>query len=166
MITKTHSNFIILTGYPSDVIHDVFKGIVPAELAWCLTLLISQKYLSLETINQYILHFCKWGDKTNRPHVIPHIFSTKKTIGGNAHENWALLRLPFIIGHLVPEGEMAWQILLNLKDIAKLVIAPAHTDDSIAYLEGNISQHRQKYQELFPDVQLSQNLIIWSTISS
>lgn len=28
-----------------------------------------------------------------------------------------------------------------------LVVAPTHTDESIAYLEGKISEHRQKYQE-------------------
>lgn len=49
---------------------------------------------------------------------------------------------------------MARQILLDLKDIVELVVAPTHTDESIAYLEGNISEHRQKYRELFPSVQL------------
>lgn len=48
--------------------------------------------------------------------------------------------MPFIIGYLVPEDEMAWQILLDLKDIVELVVAPVHTDESIAYLEGNTSE--------------------------
>ena len=156
VITKTLAHFSVHTGYPPDVMHDVFEGIVPVELAHCLALLISKKYFNLETLNKSILHFpYKWADKTNRPHAIPHTFSTRKRIGGNAHENWALLRLlPFIIGHLVPEDEMAWQILLDLKDIVELVVAPTHTDESIAYFEGKISEHRQKYQELFPDVKL------------
>lgn len=156
VITKTLAHFSVHTGYPPDIMHDLFEGIVPVELARCLALLISKKYFSLQTLNKSILHFpYKWADKTNRPHVIPHTFSTRATIGGNAHENWALIRLlPLIIGHLVPEGEMAWQILLDLKDIVELVVAPTHTDESIAYLGGKISEHRQKYQELFPGVQL------------
>ncbi|XP_034096114.1 uncharacterized protein LOC117562389 isoform X1 [Gymnodraco acuticeps] len=155
-ITQSLDHFSIHTGYPPDIMHDIFEGLVPVELARCLALLISKKYFNLETLNKSILQFpYKWADKTNRPHVIPHTFSKRKTIGGNAHENWALLRLlPFIIGHLVPEGEIAWQILLDLKDIAELVVAPRQTDESIAYLEGKISEHRQKYQELFPDVRL------------
>ena len=40
---------------------------------------------------------------------------------------------------------MAWQILLDLKDIVELVVAPKHTDKSIVYVEGKISEHRQKY---------------------
>lgn len=138
VITKTLAHFSVNEGYPPDVMHDVFEGIVPVELAHCLALLISKKYFNLETLNKSILHFpYKWADKTSRPHVIPHTFSSRKTIGGNAHENWALLRLlPFIIGHLVPEDEMAWQILMDLKDVVELVVAPTHTDESIAYLEG------------------------------
>lgn len=155
-ITEMLSHFSVHTGYPPDIMHDIFEGIVPVELARCLAILISKKYFNLEILNNSILHFpYKWTDKTNRPHVIPSTFSTRGTIGGNATENWALLRLlPFIVGHLVPEGEFAWEILLDLKDIAELVVAPEHTDESIAYLESKITDHRQKYQELFPDVQL------------
>lgn len=156
VISENIAHFNVHTGYPPDIMHDLFEGIVPVELGRCLASLISNKYFNLETLNKSILHFpYKWADKTNRPHVITHTFSTKPTIGGNAHENWALLRLlPFIIGHLVPEGEMAWQILMDLKDIVELVVAPTHTDESIAYLQAKISEHRQKHQELFPGVHL------------
>lgn len=142
-ISKMLAHFNVHTGYPPDVMHDVFEGKVSVELAHCLALLISMKYFDLDTLNRHILQFpFKWGDKTNKPHEIPHTFTARKTIGGNAHENWALLRhLPFIIGHLVPDGEMAWQILMDLKDIVELVVAPTHTDESIAYLEGKISEH-------------------------
>ncbi|KAK0151230.1 hypothetical protein N1851_007633 [Merluccius polli] len=154
VITKNLAHFSVLTGYPPDIMHDVFEGIVPVELAHCFSLLISKTYFSLELLNKSILSFTfKWSDKTNRPHVIPRTFS--KTIGGNAHENWALIRFPpFIIGHLVPEDEMAWQILMVLKDVVELVVAPTHTEDSIAYLECKISEHHKRYQELFPNAQL------------
>lgn len=93
----------------------------------------------------------KWSEKTNKPHAIAQTFS----IRGNAHENWALLRfLPFIIGHLVPEGAKAWQILMTLKDVVELLVAPTHTEESIAYLECKISEHHKRYQELFPQMQL------------
>ena len=104
VITETLAHFSYHTGYPPDIMHDLFEGIVPVELARCLALLMSKKYFNFETLNKSILNFpYKWADKTNRPYVIPHTFSTRKTIGGNAHENWALLTLlPFIIGHLGP----------------------------------------------------------------
>lgn len=144
-------------GYPPDVMHDVFEGIVPVEFAHSLALLISKKYFSLETLQQiYPVFPKKWAARTSRPHVIPHTFSSRKAVEGNVHENWALLRLlQFIIGHLVPKDEMAWKILMDLKEIVELVVAPMHTDESIAYLElKKNSEHRQKYQELFPDVKM------------
>lgn len=49
---------------------------------------------------------------------------------------------------------MAWQTLIDLKDIVELVVALAHTDESIEYVEGKISGRRQKYQDLFPDMKL------------
>lgn len=156
VLTKHLSHFQVLKGYPPDIVHDIFEGVVPVELACCLSVLISKKFFSLDFLNQLILNFpYKWGDKTNKPHVIPRTFSTKKSIGGNAHENWNLLRLlPFMIGSLVPEDEPAWLLILTLKDIVELVVAPVHSDESIAFLEFKICEHRNRYQELFPTTNL------------
>ena len=129
---------------------------MPVEIAHCLTSLISKKYITLDDINRSILHFpYKWTDKTNKPHILPQNLSSRKTIGGNAHEIWNLLRLlPFLIGPKIPEHEPVWQVLLDLKQIVELVVAPVHSDESIAYLESKISDHRQRYQEAFPNVKL------------
>ncbi|KAJ7998433.1 hypothetical protein DPEC_G00204880 [Dallia pectoralis] len=43
---------------------------------------------------------------------------------------------------------------MDLKDITELVVAPVHSDDSLAFLEGKIIEHRQRYVELFPDTRL------------
>lgn len=65
-------------------------------------------------------------------------------MGGKAHENWSLLRfLPLLIGPLVPEDDPAWLVLMDLKDITELVVAPVHSDDSLAFLESKIIEHRQ-----------------------
>lgn len=79
----------------------------------------------------------------------------KKSIGGNAHENWSLLRfLPFLVGQLVPADEPAWQVILDLKDIAELVVSPVHTAQSLAFLEARICDHRCRLQEVFPGIRL------------
>lgn len=156
VLTEHLSHFHVNTGYPPDIVHDLFEGVVQVELARCLSLLISKKYLTLDLINTLIQTFpFKWGDKTNRPHTIPRSFTSSNTLGGNAHENWALLRfLPFLIGCIVPEDEPAWLVILDLKDIVELVVAPVHTDETIAYLEAKIYDHRQRFLELFPHVKL------------
>lgn len=156
VFTKHLEHFCVSTGYPPDILHDLLEGIVPVELALCLTVLVSKKYFTIENLNKCIAKFPYTGtDKTNKPHVIAHNFSSRKNIGGNGHENWTLLRLlPLMIGHLIPEEELAWHVLLDLKDIVELAVARFHTDDTIAYLECKITEHRQKYTELFPGILL------------
>lgn len=43
---------------------------------------------------------------------------------------------------------------MDLKDIVKLVVAPAHREETIAYLEARIYDHRERYLELFPHIKL------------
>lgn len=75
----------------------------------------------------------KWGDQTNRPHLLPPV---KLNFGGNSRENLSLLRLiPLIVGKLIREDEPVWHLILDLKDIVGLVVCPVHTNDSVAYLE-------------------------------
>lgn len=33
---------LVSTGYPPDIVHDLFEGVVPVELACCLSLLIKK----------------------------------------------------------------------------------------------------------------------------
>lgn len=156
VISEKLSHFKVTTGFPPDIMHDLFEGIVPREIALCLTVLISKKYFTLADLNRAIKNFpFKWNDKTNCPHTVPLTFSKRSSIGGNAHENWSLLRfLPFLIGNRVPVSEPAWEILNGLKDIVDLVVAPFHTKESIAYLQFKISEHRMVFQEVFPDTKL------------
>ena len=82
-------------------------------------------------------------------------FASRKSIGGNASENWTLLRLlSFIIGATVPLNDPAWHVLMILKDITELVVAPIHTEESICYLDTLISEHRHRLLEVFPDQKL------------
>lgn len=128
--TKTLSHFHVVSGFPPDIAHDIFGGIVPVELAYCLASMISEKLFTLDDLNKAILDFrYKWSDKTNKPHIVPQSFFGRKTIGGSTYGNWSLLMLiPFVIGPLVQENEPAWLVLMDLKDIVELVVVPMHTD--------------------------------------
>ena len=156
IFTKNLSHFHVIFGYPPDLAHDLFEGIIPVEIARCLGVLISQKLFTLAHLNSVVREFpYKWSDKTNKPHVVSQHFRRNQSVGGNCHENWSLLRfLPFFVGSLVPEDEPAWLVLMVLKDIVELVVAPVHSDASLAFLESKITEHRQRYIELFPDKRL------------
>jgi len=125
-LTANLEHFHVIGGYPPDILHDVFEGIVPIELSLCLKDLIAKKYITLDVLNEAIRSFpYTFADKTDQPQLISKTFSTKGTIGGNGHENWCLIRLlPLLIGHNIPEGDNTWEILMLLKDIVALVVAP------------------------------------------
>lgn len=150
-VTQRLSHFYVTTGYPPDVLHDLLEGIIPLELALSIDIFIKKKYFSLEDLNQIIKQFpYKWKDKTNSPQGVPPNFAARKSIGGNAHENWCLLRLlPFMIGSKVPEQEEAWQLIMTLKDIVELAMSPTHTDESIGYLDSLIAEHRSRFKSVF-----------------
>lgn len=99
------------------------------------------------------LHSFPTSGPTDSPQPVPATFSSRKKIGGNAHENWARL-LPFIIGNRIPLNDPAWLLLMSLKDIIELVVAPVHTEESVAYLDSKISEHRHRFQEVFPNENL------------
>jgi len=155
-ITERLDHFHVTTGYPPDVLHDLLEGIVPVELALCLDILIKKKYFSLEELNAIIRKFpYKGKDKTNCPTHITPTFASRRTIGGNAHENWCLLRLlPLMVGSRVHEEDQAWQLLMTLKDVVELCMSPTHTDASIGLLDSLIAEHRQRFFTVFPQGKL------------
>lgn len=48
------SYFHPITGFPPDILHDLFEGVVPVELARCLKGLSAKKYFTLEELNNAI----------------------------------------------------------------------------------------------------------------
>lgn len=106
-----------ITGFPPDVLHDLFEGVIPLELSLCLKNLISKGFITFDALNDFIKSFpYKYSDKVNKPQKIPKATFEKGTVAGNRHENWTLLPLPlFIIGCKIPEQEPAWEILMDVK---------------------------------------------------
>jgi hypothetical protein len=143
-LNESLQHFHTTTGFPPDILHDLFEGIVPVELALCIQEMIRLKYLTLEGLNRKIMLFqYENSDKVNRSRPISKTFARKRSIGGNGHENSTLLRLlPLMIGHTVPDGDGAWTILMDLKDIVELVLSPTFDDKSIDYLKTKIQDHR------------------------
>lgn len=145
-----------ITGFPPDILHDLLEGIVPVELALCIQKMIRLKHFTLDYLNSKIESFpYQHTDKVDRPKPISKTYTTKMTIGGNGHENAALLRLlPFMVGSVVPEGDSAWAVLMELKDIVELVLSPTFTEEMIQYLQSKIRDHRQILLEVFPDFKI------------
>lgn len=54
---------------------------------------------------------------------------------------------------MVPDDPV-WQVVLDLKDIVELTVAPVHTEISLAFLETKITDHRYCLKEPFPEMKL------------
>ena len=61
---------------------------------------------------------------------------------------WRLL--PFIIGDFIPEAEPAWLVLLDVWEIVELSVAAVHNQETVAYLNCKIADHRLTFL-LFPE---------------
>lgn len=105
--TDSLEHFHVVRGYPPDILHNLFESVVPVELSLCISDLISKKYFTLETLNHAIKYFAyAFHDKTDQPQPIAQGISTKGTIGGNGHENWALIRSHFSLDIKCLKGTM------------------------------------------------------------
>ncbi|XP_065099819.1 uncharacterized protein [Paramisgurnus dabryanus] len=155
-LSKALQHFHTVTGFPPDILHDLFEGVVPVELALCIREMIRLKYFTLEYLNTKIRTFpYQHFDKVDKPQPIPKNFVSKLSIGGNGHENCTLLRLlPLMIGSKVPEGDETWAIIMDLKEIVQLVLSPSFTEESIQYMQSKITDHRQALKAVFPDFKL------------
>ncbi|XP_071337763.1 uncharacterized protein [Trachinotus anak] len=109
VLSKHLSYFHPVTGFPPDILHDFFEGVIPVELSLCLKKFISKGYITLDRLNSLITSFpYKYSDRVNKPKAISKSNVEKGNIGGNGHENWTLLRfLPLLIGKSIPEQEPA-----------------------------------------------------------
>ena len=73
----------------------------------------------------------------------------------HASQKWFLFRvLPLLIGSLVPENNLYWQLILKLRNIVDIVFADEVTEGLISYLKYLIQDHHTLFQQLFPTVKL------------
>jgi hypothetical protein len=136
--------FHVTSGLPFDVYHDLAEGIVAYDLAFGIQYFIKVKYFSepylrlrLNTIQ------LKSSDILSRP-VLSACYAKSRTVGGKMTKSWTFIRLlPMLIGHKVKEDDDVWKMLMELKDIFELAVAPTHTKDTIALLQIKISDHKK-----------------------
>jgi hypothetical protein len=139
-------------GLPPCLGHDLFEGIVNYDVAIFLQNLIKvKKWLTYEDINRRISGFKYLGaDASSQPCVV-NCQGTK--LGGQAAENWCLIRLlPVIIHEKVKDAnDPVWQVLLLLRDIVELICAPKISEADVCYLNLLIDEYLQSRQDLFPE---------------
>lgn len=156
VLSKHLSYFHPITGFPPDILHDFFEGVIPVELCLCLKELIRKGFITFDGLNSRIKHFpYTYSDKVNKPQQITKASFGNGRISGNGHENWTFLRLlPLMIGSSIPEQEPSWEILMDLKEIVEIVVSTTLSEEILCYLQSKIFDHRNLLIDTFPDFKL------------
>lgn len=140
-------------GLPPCISHDLFEGVVAYDLAIYLRYFIKVKHwLTYSQLNRRITQFAyKDSDTSWSP---CQVNEKANTIGGQAAENWCLLRLlPVIIGDKVDPRDPVWQLVIQLKELVERMCAPKITTAQIAYLN-IVVEYLETRKTVFPSDKL------------
>lgn len=140
-------------GLPPCLGHDLFEGIVSADLALYIKNLVSVgKHFSYVQLYRSISQLKLQGsDTSSRPCEVK---SDGERLVGSAAQNWCLLRLlSVLVGNRIknPLEDKAWQLCLKLREIVELICAPKIHVNQVAYLKIIIREYLQSRVALFPD---------------
>ena len=153
-ILNSLKHFHVTRGLPPDCLHDLLEGCAKKEISVVLKKLVSDGVLTEKQICSQICIF-NYGkcDVTNKPAVPKKLDSITSQ---SASQMYTLLRLlPLMIGHFIPEDNMAWEIFLLLKDIIEIVTSPTLDKKICPFLQSLISDHHLLLKNTFPSVRMT-----------
>lgn len=82
VLSEKLTTFNVTSGFPPDIVHDLFEGIVPMEMSLFDCIHFQNIFqFGCKSIKDFPF---KWTDKTDRPHPVPLTDASRKTIGGHA----------------------------------------------------------------------------------
>ncbi|KAJ8048999.1 hypothetical protein HOLleu_01533 [Holothuria leucospilota] len=144
--------FNVVSGFPPDLAHDLFEGVVPEILTLCLKQFVLDDVCTLDVINNAFLNFpYQCSDKCSKPSVMSSELSQFK-VKQTASQTWCLLRLlPIMLGDVIPPGNQYFELILSLIAVVELICAPVQDGSTIALMKSKITDLLYLLRELFPD---------------
>ena len=142
-------------GLPPCLGHDIFEGVGTYDVALILKHLInSKRWFTYEELNQRLMTFQYHGTDTRSKPCQVNVNGEK--LGGQAIQNWSLLRLLPVIIHdrIKNPGDPFWQQFLLLHDIVELICSPEIDTSGVAYLAVLIDEYLEQRKTNFPDEKL------------
>lgn len=157
--------FHITRNRTNDMMHDLFEGMSDYSLSDNLTALIyKDKLFSLDDLNERIVDF-KYGDFDSKPRPLNEHYKgseRKIRIKQSAAESMCLIRyLPVMIGDLIPDrNNKYWQVILTLRKIVDILLAPRFRKQNLWYLKYLIETHHSMYKALFGDLKPKMHMLL------
>ncbi|XP_064474056.1 uncharacterized protein LOC135388428 [Ornithodoros turicata] len=139
--------------FPPDVMHDVLEGVIPFVMKHIIGHLISNKFFSLDHLNQRIVTY-GYGmcDSKNKPEKLSQEFlKGKGSMKGSASQILCFFRhFTLYVGDSIPSGNSAWELYLLLREIVDLVMSRKLPTHYVPYLHRLIHFFCIDFQNLFP----------------
>lgn len=142
-------NFHVYQNTSCDLMHDVFEGILRYDLAEIILYFVSNKFFTLEFLNEKIKYF-NYAANENMPPPIKIEHLKKGYLIMSASEMLCFSRnFVFMVGNVIPENNEVWLFYLNLLQLLDLVTSSVISIDDLEYLKNIISEHNLLYKDLF-----------------
>ena len=146
-------SFHATTGFPPDILHDLFEGVVSQDLLGVIRILSSKKWFSIEEYNCNLqgLNF-KSYESNDRPQVVPITKKSKKLVG-KACSLWVhMSNFPFVIRKFVKnEDDPVLRLGLQLHNITERITASEFLHYEIDILEEVIVNYLDSRKTIFEE---------------
>ena len=148
-------SFHSTTGFPPDILHDIFEGVISQDLLGIIRILSCNQWFSIEEYNASLqsLNY-KSYEANDRPQVVPINKKTKK-LNGKACSIWLHMRnFPFVIRKFVKSREDPVLLLgLKLHEITERITAHEFKEYEVCALEDLIIEFLDERKKIFEDYQ-------------
>ena len=141
------------SGFPPDILHDVFEGLVSQDLLGIIRILSLHNWFSIEEYNNCLQGLSyKFHESNDRPQNVPTLKKTKKLLG-KACSIWIHMRnFPLIIRRFVLDKDDPILILgLKLHEITERLTASEFKDYEIDVLEDKIVDYLDERKNVFDE---------------
>ena len=157
---NTLQSFHCVGGFPLDIMHDIFEGVVPQDILGILRILSSQHFFTIEQYNQSLksLGYSSYesGDK---PMPLPLDKKVKKLKGKALSICVHLRNFPLVIRSFgVDPSNDVLELGLKLHDIVERLMANEFREYEVDILEEKICDYldtRKMVRSNFPDLMLN-----------
>lgn len=145
-------------GLPPCVAHDIYEGVLAADLMLFIHYFVGKKWFSYKTLNFYYNIF----QKRLKLHCsFPAIQSNSKKLSGNATQNYNfLIVFPLIVNFLsnktqiINFNDLVWLAVLNLLEITQIASAHAIKFSEVCHFNYIIQEYLRARKNLFSNIKL------------
>ena len=151
------SSFHSVNGLPSDLLHDLFEGVIPEDLLSAIRVLSSKKWFSFAEYNNRLKSMGWKSYKAyDKPESLVDSKNTKKR-RGKACSQWVHMRnFPLIVEPFIRDrNDPVLMLALKLHDLTERITAPEFYSYEIELFGDIVIEYldvRKKIRSLYPDL--------------